>query len=371
MKNVVLNAIQFKQQSSGIGLMIYNLFQNLIMISPELTFTVLLSQDSPNVKGNNHCHIIRIPYKKNQTVKRNIYENFQIAKYCHHCIYISCDSKLPLRLPKTSYPLLFVTDLAVFRMKEVYQTSRVLYWMLMFQYSIRKAKKVLAISQFTKNEIVDVLRISPNKIDVIYCAANEGMHCIENPNELDSIKMMYNLPPNFFLFVGNFNPRKNLVNIIRAFDQFKVKDNQDYKLVIVGEKGWKFQKEKALESIKHKEDIIFPGYIPDVDLPAFYSLSSALVFPTLYEGFGIPPIEAQVCHTPVIAANTSCFQEICGDGAVFVNPYSVENISDAMYQLVHNQPLRDTLVQNGIHNSQRFSWKNSAEQLKQVILQAE
>lgn len=371
MKNVVLNAIQFKQQSSGVGLMIYNLFRNLIMISPELTFTILLSQDSPDVGENDHCRTIRIPYTKDQTIQRNLYENFQIAKYCNNCIYISCDSKLPLCLPKTSYPLLFVTDMAVYRMREVYQTSRVLYWRLMFQYSIRKARKVLAISRFTKNEIIDVLHTSPNKIDVIYCAPNEGIHYIKSQKKIENVKKEYALPSKYFLFVGNFNPRKNLINIIRAFDQFKARDKQDYKLVIVGEKGWKFTKRKALESIEHKDDILFPGYIPDEDLPAFYSLSTALVFPTLYEGFGIPPIEAQVCHTPVIAANTSCFQEICGDGAVFVNPYLVEDICDAMYQMVHNQPLRNNLIKNGIQNSQRFSWRNSAGLLKQIILQAE
>ena len=369
MDHVVLNAIQLKQQSSGIGLMIYNLYKNLIEISPDLDFTILLSKDSPLLVDEIQYHVIRIPYKKQQSLQRTLYENFKISKYCKNCIYISCDSKLPLRLPKTACTFLFVTDLAVYRMGKVYRASRMLYWKYMFKHSINKSQKILAISQFTKDEIIDILHVNPFKISVVYCAPNAGVNYVTDFGRLDFVRNKYSLPEKFFLFVGNFNPRKNLINIIRAFDMFKVNDPSDYKLVIVGEKGWKFKKSEVIEAIKHKEDIIFPGYISDEDLSSLYSLSSAFVFPTLYEGFGIPLIEAQVCHTPVITSNTPCFHEVCGEGAIFVDPYSFNEICDAMHRIVDDHILREGLICKGLINSNRFSWKKSAEKLKQAILQ--
>ncbi|MFZ2539706.1 MAG: glycosyltransferase family 1 protein [Oscillospiraceae bacterium] len=366
---IILNAIQFKQQSSGIGLMIYNLYKNLIEVSPEIDFTILLSKDSPILVDEEKYNVIRTPFEKGQVLLRNLYENFVIGKYANNSLYLSCDSKLPLFMPKLSKKILFVTDLAVYRMGDVYQASRKLYWKYMFKRSIKKADKVIAISEFTKSEIIEILGTDSNKIEVVYCAANENISHVDEASKLEFVKQKYNLPDNFLLFVGNFNPRKNLINIIKAFDKFKQINTSNYKLVIVGENGWKFNGQEALADIVHKEDILFPGYVDDADLSAVYTLSDMFLFPTLYEGFGIPIIEAQLCKTPVIASNTSCFKEVAGDGAILVNPYSVEEISEAILAVCSDNALKEDLIKKGIDNCCKFSWKKSAEELKTIILE--
>ena len=138
-------------------------------------------------------------------------------------------------------------------------------------------------------------------------------------------------------------------------------------LVIVGEKGWVFDKEKALEGISSLKDIHFINYVESKDLSVIYSMADLFVFTTLYEGFGIPLIESQNCGTPVLASNISCFEEVAGKGAIYVDPYSVSDIRDGMYQILTDEDLKQQLIKEGYRNSNRFSWEQSADKLYKVM----
>lgn len=237
----------------------------------------------------------------------------------------------------------------------------------MLKRSIQIADKVVAISQFTKDEIIEILHIEPDKIEVIYCAAGDEYKRVDDPGERVRIREKYGLNNKYILFVGNFNPRKNLERIIKAFDQLKRKYGVEHKLIIVGEKGWKFSQEDALKGISATEDICFIDYVEKNDLPAIYSMADTFVFTTLYEGFGIPLIESQRCGAPVLASNTSCFEEIAGSGAIYVDPYNESDICEGMYRIIKEEDLRKQLIVEGYKNSERFSWVSSAEKLYQII----
>ena len=190
---------------------------------------------------------------------------------------------------------------------------------------------------------------------------------VSDKNILIDLRSRYNLPEKYILFVGNNNPRKNLGRIIQAFDLMKECTDLPHKLVIAGEQGWRFDRTQALESVGHCDDVIFTGFVPDEDLPALYSAADLFAFPTLYEGFGIPVIEAQSCGTPVVTSNLSALPEVAGNGAELVDPYDVENICEAMRKVLKDKAFAAELVKKGHENAKRFSWDASAGLLKEIV----
>ncbi len=373
---IVINATQFKQQSSGIGVMTYHLFGRFIE-QTEHEVVVILSNDSPEFPfDNGETTIVRLPYDKGQNIKRNFFQSFIMGmKYCKNSVLLTTDAKIPFLLPKSCKVLPVITDLAVFRMGEVYKASRVMYWKMQYWFLKRKTEKYIAISEFTKWDLTDVLKIPEEKIDIVYCACDEKIKKETNLEKLKQVREKHHLPNKYVLFVGNFNPRKNLERTILAFDQMKTeagakKENADlskYKFVIVGEHGWKFSKQEALQNIRHKDDIIFTDYVEDEDMPAMYTMADAFIFPTLYEGFGIPIIEAQWCETPVITSNLSAMPEVAGDGALFVNPENVNEIANKIEKILTDKDLAKSLVEKGLKNVKRFSWTESGRFLNQNI----
>lgn len=180
------------------------------------------------------------------------------------------------------------------------------------------------------------------------------------------LRKKYHLPEHFLLFVGNFNPRKNLERLIRAFDRAK-EEGISHQLVIAGEQGWKFNRDSVLQGIEHHSDIRFIGYVPDEDMPALYSAAELFLFPTLYEGFGIPVLEAQACGTPVLTSNGSAMPEVCGESAVFVDPYDADSIAEGILSILNDPKLAASLTEKGLRNVQRFSWAASARRLDEIM----
>lgn len=351
--------------------MAYHWFCNVVKLKRTGdVIDVILSKDSPNfiIDEVDGVRELRSPFNKNQVVKRNLYELFPPKDSRKEPgVFISIDSKIPFFMPRNLKKVQIITDLAAYRMGWVYQKSRMVYWNFILKRSIRIADKVIAISQFTKDEIVDILHTDPNKIEVIYCAASDEYKRIDQQGERQKIRDKHNLSGKYVLFVGNFNPRKNLERIIKAFDLLKKEYAVEHKLVIVGEKGWKFDKKKALQGISSTHDIVFANYVENKDLAVIYSMAELFVFTTLYEGFGIPMIESQKCGVPVLTSDLPCFREVAGKGAVYVDPCSEEAICKGMHSTLEDEILRQHLIAEGYKNSDRFSWEESADMLYQII----
>lgn len=364
--SITVNALAYKQNSSGIGVMIRELFGAFTFLTKR-SCQVIVPSDAPEFPCANDTEVVRIPYAHGQTLRRLWFQTVRLGRdYGKRAVLLATDSKMPFFLSKSCIAVPLITDLAVFRMPEVYQTSRVLWWRLQYRYVTRRANFFLAISEFTKQEMTTLLQIPPERIFVVPCACGAQMKRMEEKETLQALREKYGLPERFLLFVGNTNPRKNLQRLIRAFDKAK-ECGLAHQLIIAGEQGWKFDKAAVLEGVVHKQDIRFIGFVPDEEMPALYSAASLFVFPTLYEGFGIPVLEAQSCGTPVLTSDCSSLPEVGGAGAVYVDPYSEQAICDGLLKLVNNSRLCEQLIEKGYENVKRFSWQKSAELLEEII----
>lgn len=367
MNDIVINALQYKQNNSGIGVMIRELFSRYTAIT-QRRCSVVLPYDGPAFPSSSAVQQIRIPWKHGQNLRRILFQTvFLGRRYGKNAVLLTTDSKTPFFLPRSCVLVPLITDLAVFRMPDVYRASRVIWWRLQYQYLCRRAKLFLAISEFTRNEMVSVLGIPSEKIRVVPCAASHQLAPVRDADTLNALRTRYHLPEHFILFVGNTNPRKNLPRMIRAFDMAKKTGHLPHHLVIAGEQGWKFDSAHILHSIDHRESVHFIGFVPDEDMPALYSASDLFSFPTLYEGFGIPVLEAQLCGTPVLTSCGSSLPETGGDGALYVDPGNEEAICRGMLHILQDSEFSAKLVEKGFANAQRFSWEDSAQRLHQII----
>lgn len=233
--------------------------------------------------------------------------------------------------------------------------------------SVKNAKKIITISQSAKQDIIDLYNVPPTKLDVIYPGYDEETFHSRIPlTKQQQIRDKYNIRGKYFVFVGTLQPRKNIVRLIKAF----AKLGGGTKLVIVGKKGWLFDEIFALvKRLGIEQKIIFAGFIPTEDLPALFKGSIAYVLPSLYEGFGIPVIEAQACGAVAVVSRISSLPEVAGDSAIYIdNPESVFQIAEALRSALSlSRAKREVLVEAGKQNVKRFSWDNAAAKTVDIL----
>lgn len=227
----------------------------------------------------------------------------------------------------------------------------------------KKADRIVTVSQFSKEDIVKQYNISSDKIDVAYNGVGDFFRSI---SELEKylVKSKFTDGLSYFIFVGALHPRKNVINLFKAFDLFKKETASTNKLLIVGERYWWNDEMKAtFEGLQFKEDIVFTGHIQSKELNQLYGAAEALVFVSYFEGFGIPLIEAMRCETAIVSSNASCLPEVAGEAAVYVDPFSVEDIAEGMKKIHQDTALRENLIEKGKERSKFFSWDKTAKQV--------
>jgi len=235
---------------------------------------------------------------------------------------------------------------------------------------IKKADHIITGSNFTKQEIILYMQISQDKISVIYHGVNHELYKEYPKDELQETKAKFDLPKEFLLFVGSIEPRKNLLTLLRAYNLLSKDEKANLPLILVGFKGWE-NKEIMQEIEKNKEHIRYLGYVTDMQLAHIYNLAAIFVYPSLYEGFGLPPLEAMACGTPVIVSNTASIPEVCGDAALYVEPMEIQDIKDKILMLANDKKLREELSQKSKAQAAYFSWEKSADEHFEVIKKVE
>lgn len=231
-----------------------------------------------------------------------------------------------------------------------------------------KAKQVVAVSEFTKQDIVETYGVPAEKITVIYNGAHENYRPLPY-DERQEVKAQYTDGEEYFLFTGALHPRKNIIHLLKAFVKFKRRQKSRFKLVIVGRMAWQFKDiVEAKEHMPYKEDVIWTGYLDVAELAKITASAYALVYPSLFEGFGIPIVEAMACGVPAIVSNTSSMPEVAGDAALLVNPASPDDIAEKMMSIYKDERLRKKLSEAALVQSEQFSWQRSAEQLWEVLM---
>ncbi len=235
-----------------------------------------------------------------------------------------------------------------------------------------KADKIISVSDSTKNDLKEIYQIPEAKIKTIYSGIAENFRVIDRNNpKLIKVKNKYNLPYKFILYLGTIEPRKNIVGIIRVYNQLREINHPElnaYKLVIAGASGWKQEKIfREMEKSPFKSDIIFCGIIDDEDKPAVYNLASLFVYPSFFEGFGFPPLEAMNCGAPVVTSNNSSFPEITGSAGIMIDPDRPDEIFQAVKNILLNKNLRENLTKKGLEQAKKFNWQKTAQEFLNVL----
>jgi len=262
----------------------------------------------------------------------------------------------PLRLTRSVFTLY---DLTCITHPETHLPLNRYFSQLMMPRFLRAAHKIIAISECTKQDAVRLYGIEETKITVIHGGV-DSYFSPASPEAAAAVRLRYNLPERYILYVGTIEPRKNLITLLEAYRALRNRET-GVKLVIVGKKGWRYENFfEKLEEIGLEDDVVFPGFVPDQDLPAVYTMADVFAFPSLYEGFGLPVLEAMACGTPVVCSNTSSLPEVAGKAAVLVSPQDVRGWREALDRILTSDELRADLRQHGLRQAAGFTWESAA-----------
>jgi len=240
------------------------------------------------------------------------------------------------------------------------------YYNYFFPRFAKKADRLITVSQFSKKDIAKLYHIDEEKISIVYNAASDDFFAIDEQTKKQTMQSITGGVP-YFVFVGSAHKRKNVERIMQAFDLFREK-HADFKFVFAGSnKYWDKDIKNTYNRLKYKSDIVFTGYLSTTEMNRVVSSALSLVYPSLFEGFGVPIVEGFAACVPVITSNVASMPEVAGEAALLVNPLSVTEIADAMEQMATNEPLRKKLIHLGTERNRAFSWDKSAQQFWNVI----
>jgi glycosyltransferase involved in cell wall biosynthesis len=344
-----------QKSSTGIGNYIYNLIENL-PIQPNDLYIIRhplgYDYNIPNQivpwapKFSNAMLWSWFTY-----IQKNMFKDLDIIHTPTLCLFP--------KKPHENY-ILTVNDV-IFKLFPEHCTHEVIqYTNLFFKRNIAFADKIIAISNTTKQDLIDIYKIPESKIEVIYLAASEKFKPLKE-KEIFQIKEKYNLFKPFVLYVGTIEPRKNIPTLLHAFSKC-LKKVRDVELILAGGLGWNYDEVfNTVKILNISDKVRFLGYIPDEDLPAIYNAAKVFVFPSYYEGFGLPPLEAMQCGTPVITSNVSSLPEVVGKDGMMIDPSDENGFCRMLIKILTDDEYYQYQKEYGKERSKLFSWKKTAE----------
>jgi len=369
-KHIGLNAhllsLAHTYRGAGINWYIHNLLLNLALADQENQYTVFLGDRRfpPNpgltlrVSWLPTTHpLVRIGWE--QLVQPFIVWQEKID-LLHSLAFVT-----PLVSPCPS--VITIYDLSFLIFPQGFKYLKRLYLTLLTRLSARKARRIITISESTKRDTVRLLGVSSEKVDVVYCGVDKAFHPLSE-REVAPFRQKCGLPERMILFVGTIEPRKNVVRLVEAYSHLR---DRQVKLVIGGARGWLYEEVFArVEELDLTGDVLFPGYISPDELPLWYNAAEMFVYPSLYEGFGLPPLEAMACGTPVITSNVSSLPEVVGEAGLTVDPMDSKGLAEAMNQVLGDEVLRQSMRERGLARAGHFSWAKAARETVGVYRRA-
>jgi glycosyltransferase involved in cell wall biosynthesis len=354
------------RQRAGIGRYTRGLVSALAEIDQESQYTLFCAGARPpraTWPANFSTHVSGIPAAWLTLAWHRLHLPLTAERVAGDCdVFHSPDFTLPpLRKARG---VVTVHDLSFLRLPQCADPGLRAYLERAVPTAVAKAHRVLADSMSTRDDLIELLSVPPEKISVVPAGVESWFQRVRDSAKLAEARALYNLPEWFILSVGTLEPRKNFVRLISAYAQLRRQTGLPHALVIAGRPGWMYR--EIYDQVTAQgldEHVRFPGFVADEDLPALYTLADLMVFPSLYEGFGIPPLEAMACGTPAVVGNNSSLPEAVGNAALLVDAEDIEGLADAMARVLGNTDLRAGLVEMGLSQAARFTWQEAASKL--------
>ncbi len=365
MRIAVNTRLLLPSKLDGIGWFSYETVRRLVADHPEHQFYFFFDRkpDPSMVFGKNVVPVVLCPQSRHPLLWWLFFEVSvkQALKRYKIDLFLSPDGFMTL---DTEVPTLDVIhDINFAHSKGNMRLSHQLYMSRFFPKYAKKATRIATVSQFSRQDIAETYHIDPGKIDVVYNGAHEYYRPLTADEQAETRKRYSGGKP-YFLFVSTILRRKNLANLLLAFDRYKESDTEGHKLVVAGARvWWADELKKAYDGMKHRGDVIMLGRVDAEPLSGLMGSATALVYPSFFEGFGIPIVEAFNAETAVITSNTTSMPEVAGDAALLVNPASVDEIVAAMRKVSGDNELRGRLITAGRRQRELFSWEKSAQLL--------
>lgn len=367
--NIAINTLSLYKTKAGMGRYIRELVNRLPALDPQHTYYLYISQKNKKYFNFEEKNVVVKTLSRFWSVHflKLLWEQFFLpfSLWKHDIqLYHSTGFTLPFFKQKKTKYVVTIADMTFFSHPEYHLWWKVLYFRYMIPRALKKADTIITISDNTKNDILKMTNIPPEKIKTIYLGVDRQFSPL-NRSVCKKIGEKYNIKTPYILFVGMLEPRKNIIGLLHAYALLK--DKKGHELVIVGKKGWKCDeifdtvKELGLQTV-----VRFLGYVPDEDLPALYSAATCFVYPSFYEGFGIPILEAMACGCPVITSNNSSMKEIAGNAALLIDPANKEEIKEAMELILSHKKEQQRRRRAGLLQVKKFCWETMAKQTKEL-----
>ena len=353
--------------TSGIGTVCQNILPYLLR-----NFQVTLLGDTKELVNFTLASEVKII-----SVKSKVYslkEQTELFFKIPDCdFFLSPHYNVPLLPIKANKRVVIIHDVNHIALVKTNNIIKRVYARLVIHFALLLSDKVITVSKFSKSEILRYFNVKADAIKTIVLGINKDIFKINNKNDQSRISTRYNLPEQFLLYVGNVKPHKNLKILIRALAIIKANNTVNTcKLVIVGKKDGFITNDqeigKEIAELNLQNDIIFTGYVPNQDLPLIYNLVALFVFPSLYEGFGLPSVEAMACGCPTVVSHSSSLPEVCQNASIYFNPEDSCDLAEAISKVLNDINLQGQLRSNGFELVKKYNWENTAQEITDILL---
>jgi glycosyltransferase involved in cell wall biosynthesis len=375
-QTIVIDAIPLHSDFTGIAKYTFEISQRIVSREATLdpTFYYGYFQKklySPGVSRD--AHVTQTVKKK---VKKYLSDNYVLRKITREMMSLSSlfysrvlnrewdlywePNTVPIQHMKCKHLVTTVHDLSFHVYPNAHPKERTEYFHKHI-HGVCKSDRIITGSQCTKNEIIDFLQFDASRIQVIYHGVDHENFRVYERSMMQTFSDQYRLPDRFVLFVGSIEPRKNLKNALLAYNSLSDKFKREHKFLLAGFSGW--SNAEVMEIIRReKGNILYLGYLSDRELAYLYNLASVVIYPSLYEGFGLPPLEAMACGSPVVVSNVSSMPEICGEAAYYADPLNTQSIAESIYTVATDDGLRNNLIEKGLQRVKNYTWDKSTRE---------
>ncbi len=351
-------------QSAGVHTFTREMIISLLRNDKENEYLLFRRKRTPNFEGARNVVVPRLRWTIVFPALRLFLIFGRIARHMKVNVVVEPAHFGPFFMPRRVKRVTVIHDLSPLKFPEHHRWHSQLLQGLFLRRIMKKADLIITNSENSRQDIIRFFPFTEERVEKIYLGYDDSFKPDIRPEVLEK----YGIKVPYFLFVSTIEPRKNLSLLLNAYHRFRMNSNKTVQLVIVGGRGWKCRHlYHEIEQHHFRSDIILPGYVPKEDLPAFYSQTMAFVYPSYYEGFGLPVLEAMACGAPCLVSNVSSLPEVAGRASLMFNPFDVSDLTDQLEAISSDPALRIELAAKSIKQAARFSWDNFAEEFLEIL----